>query len=411
MSNESKKNVFATVGMGAAFLMALSAVGPGFLTQTAVFTQAHLANFAFAILAVIIIDIIGQLNVWRIMGVSAMRGQDIANKVLSGSGYFLAFLVALGGLAFNIGNVGGSALGLRALFGLDTQWTTFMVGLSGLIGACLFLFKNFLGAVDRFVKILGAIVIVVILYVMLQTAPPYGEVAVKAFVPDSYGDLGLPILTLVGGTIGGYIIFSGGHRIIDAGMTGKDNLANINKSAVMGIVVCTVVRILLFLAVLGVVVGKLAAGASLPVLEASNPAPSAFQLAAGDIGYRFFGVVMWAAGATSIVGAAYTSVSFLKTLFGVVQKNEKFFIIGFIVVSTFIMMVLGGAAKLLVIAGSLNGLILPISLGLILCGSFRRDVVGDYKHPLILTVLGFIVVALMAYTGVKSLGGIANLFK
>jgi len=404
MSNGSKKSLFATVGLGAAFLMALSAVGPGFLTQTAVFTEQHQANLAFAILAVLVIDIIGQMNVWRIMGVSAMRGQDIANKVLKGSGYVLAFLVALGGLAFNIGNVGGSSLGLQALFGLDERWILFTTGLSGVIGAGLFMFKNFLGAVDKFVKILGAIVIIVIFYVMLQTAPPYGQVVAKTFAPDSYGALGLPILTLVGGTIGGYIIFSGGHRIIDAGMTGKENINNIDKSAVAGIGICTVVRILLFLAVLGVVV----AGGK---LDPKNPAPSAFFLGAGDIGRRFFGIVMWAAGATSIVGAAYTSVSFLKTLFAPVKKYEKFFIIGFITVSTLIMMVLGGAAKLVVLAGSLNGLILPISLGLILCGSFRKDVVGDYKHPKILTILGFIVVAAMAYMGFRSLGGIVNLFK
>jgi Mn2+/Fe2+ NRAMP family transporter len=406
MSDESKvkKNVFSTVGLGAAFLMALSAVGPGFLTQTAVFTQAHKASFAFAILVVIVVDIIGQLNVWRIMGVSAMRGQDIANKVLKGSGYFLAFLVALGGLAFNIGNVGGSSLGLQALFGLDGTWSVLTVGVSGLIGALLFLSKNMLRTVDKFVKVLGVVVIVVIGIVMVQTAPPYAEVAAKAFVPDSYSALGMPILTLIGGTIGGYIIFSGGHRIIDAGMTGKENLGNINKSAVTGIVICSIVRILLFLAILGVIVKG-------GVLDPANPAPSAFRLGAGEIGYRFFGIVMWAAGATSIVGAAYTSVSFLKTLFPVVKDYEKFFIIGFIVVSTAIMMILGGAAKLLVLAGSLNGLILPLSLGLILFGAFKKEIVGDYKHPLVLTILGFLVVIATAYTGITSLQNIANLFK
>ncbi|MDR0760196.1 MAG: divalent metal cation transporter, partial [Treponema sp.] len=317
MSDESKvkKSVFSTVGLGAAFLMALSAVGPGFLTQTAVFTQAHKASFAFAILVVIIVDIIGQLNVWRIMGVSAMRGQDIANKVLKGSGYFLAFLVALGGLAFNIANVGGSSLGLQALFGLDESWSILTVGVSGLIGAILFLSKNMLRTVDKFVKVLGVVVIVVIGIVMVLTAPPYAEVVAKTFAPDSYGALGMPILTLIGGTIGGYIIFSGGHRIIDAGMTGKENLGNINKSAVTGIVICSIVRILLFLAILGVVVKG-------GVLDPKNPAPSAFRLGAGEIGYRFFGIVMWAAGATSIVGAAYTSVSFLKTLFSVVKDYE-----------------------------------------------------------------------------------------
>jgi len=404
MSASSKKSLFSTVGLGAAFLMALSAVGPGFLTQTARFTETYKTDFAFVILAVIIIDIIGQMNVWRIMGVSGMRGQDIANKVLKGSGYFLAFLVALGGLAFNIANVGGSSLGLQALFGIDPKWSILTIGISGIIGASLFLFKNFLGAVDLFVKILGAIVIVVIFYVMLRTAPPYGEALLRTVAPENIGVLGLPILTLVGGTIGGYIIFSGGHRIIDAGMTGKENISNIDKSAVSGIGICTIVRILLFLAVLGVVV----AGGR---LDPANPAPSAFGLAVGELGYRFFGIVMWAAAATSIVGAAYTSVSFLKTLFAPVKKYEKLFIIGFIVVSTLIMMILGQPATLLVLAGSLNGLILPISLGLILFGSFRKDVVGDYKHPIVLTILGFIVVAVMAYFGATSLSGIAALFR
>ena len=42
--------------LGAAFLMATSAVGPGFLTQTTVFTQQLGASFGFVILASILID-------------------------------------------------------------------------------------------------------------------------------------------------------------------------------------------------------------------------------------------------------------------------------------------------------------------------------------------------------------------
>ena len=50
-----------------------------------------------------------------------MRGQDIANKVVPGLGYFIACLVALGGLVFNIGNVGGGATGLNVMFGLPVK--------------------------------------------------------------------------------------------------------------------------------------------------------------------------------------------------------------------------------------------------------------------------------------------------
>ncbi|MFP3489431.1 hypothetical protein R0K20_17715, partial [Staphylococcus sp. SIMBA_130] len=43
--------------LGAAFLMGSSAIGPGFLTQTAVFTEQLLASFGFVILMSIILDI------------------------------------------------------------------------------------------------------------------------------------------------------------------------------------------------------------------------------------------------------------------------------------------------------------------------------------------------------------------
>lgn len=64
-------------------------------------------------------------------------------------------------------------------------------------------------------------------------------------------------------------------------------------------------RILLFLAALGVV---MAGG----MLNDKNPAASVFEIAAGRIGYKIFGIVLWSAAITSVVGSAYTSVSFIK---------------------------------------------------------------------------------------------------
>src|SRR3712207_6207145 len=109
------------VVLGAAFLMATSAVGPGFLTQTTVFTQSLGASFGFVILTSIVLDIGVQLNVWRIIAVSRLRAQDIANKVLPGLGGFVALLIVLGGLAFNIGNVGGAGLGFEVLLGISSE--------------------------------------------------------------------------------------------------------------------------------------------------------------------------------------------------------------------------------------------------------------------------------------------------
>ena len=393
---EKKNNL--SVLLGAAFLMATSAIGPGFMTQTAVFTKDMGATFGFVILASVIMSFVAQLNVWRVLAVSKMRGQDIANKVLPGLGYFITFLVCLGGLAFNIGNVGGAALGFQVLFDLDLKIAALI---SGALGVIIFSFKSASKLMDKLTQILGAMMILLIGYVAFSTNPPVGTAVKETFIPSSINLIA--IITLIGGTVGGYIMFSGGHRLIDAGIVGEENLPQVNKSAILGMSVATIVRIFLFLAVLGVVsLGN--------QLGAENPAADAFKIAAGTVGYKIFGLVFLAAALTSIVGAAYTSVSFLKTFFKVVKDYENLFIIGFIVVSTLILIFLGKPVKLLVLAGSLNGLILPITLAITLIASKKQDIVGKYKHSNILFFLGWIVVLVAAYIGVKSLSKLAELF-
>src|SRR5437667_11302479 len=81
--------------LGAAFLMATSAIGPGFLTQTAVFTSQLGASFGFAILVSVLFDLGAQLNIWRVIAVAEHRAQDVANTLLPGLGTLLAVLVSL----------------------------------------------------------------------------------------------------------------------------------------------------------------------------------------------------------------------------------------------------------------------------------------------------------------------------
>ena len=405
MSGENvkkQKSKNTSVLLGAAFIMATSAIGPGFLVQTAKFTNSYKANFGFVVLISVLLSMIVQLNVWRVLCVSEMRGQDIANKLLPGLGYFVAFLVALGGLVFNIGNVGGSALGFNTLLGIPKMAGYFI---SGGVAITIFLLKNAAKAMDTLTKVLGGCMIIVIFIVILIVKPPIGLAVKDTFLPsESISNLIPAILTLLGGTVGGYITFSGAHRLIDAKITKEENLDEINRSSIMGIGIATLVRVLLFLAILGVVVKGVS-------LAAENPAADAFRQGAGEIGYRFFGLVLLSAAITSIVGAAYTSVSFLKTFNKNIEKHEKWVIIGFIIVSTIIMAIAGNPATLLILAGSLNGLILPVTLGICLVASQNKSIMGEnYRHPKVLLILGIIVVLITAYLGVVSLGSLAKLF-
>lgn len=373
--------------LGAAFLMATSAIGPGFLTQTTVFTARVGASFGFAILVSILFDLGAQLNIWRIIAVSERRAQDVANAVLPGMGLLLTVLVAAGGLAFNIGNVAGAGLGLNAMLGVST--ITGAVA-SAIVAVGIFIVKEAGRAMDRFAQLMGFVMVGLTVYVAIASHPPAAEAALRTVAPTRIDVF--TIVTLVGGTVGGYITFAGGHRLLDAGIAGRDAVGRVTRSASSGILIASIMRVVLFLAALGVVAQGLK-------LDAANPPASVFRLATGQIGYRLFGVVMWAAAITSIVGSAYTSVSFLRSLSGWIERNWRATIVAFIVVSTVVFVLVGQPVKVLIVVGALNGLVLPISLGLMLVAAYRRSIVGDYRHPPLLTAAGIVVAASMAAIG------------
>jgi Mn2+/Fe2+ NRAMP family transporter len=378
---------------GAAFLMATSAIGPGFLTQTSLFTEQLFTSFGFVILLSILLDIGAQLNIWRIIAVSESRAQDIANKLLPGLGYFLAALIAFGGLVFNIGNMAGCGLGLQVLFGTDAKAGAII---SCLIALGIFWYKEAGRLIDQFSKLLGIIMIGLTLYIAFSSHPPVAEALYRTVWPEKI-DM-LKIVTLVGGTVGGYISFAGAHRLLDAGIGGKDRLPQVTRSAVSGILITSVMRYMLFLAALGIVAQGIK-------LSSVNPAATVFQSAAGRVGFKFFGIVIWSAAITSVIGASFTSVSFWKTLVPVVAKNEKLVISFFIILSTVVFVGVGQPVTMLVLAGAFNGLILPIALAVMLVAANKSSLVQHYKHPVMLQVFGWLVVAAMTYMGFIAIQG------
>ncbi len=373
--------------LGAAFLMATSAIGPGFLTQTSLFTQELLTSFGFVILISVLLDIGAQLNIWRIITVSELRAQDIANKVFPGLGYLLAGLIAFGGLVFNIGNIAGCGLGIEVLTGLKPATGAII---SCIIALGIFWAKEAGKVIDLVVKVLGLLMVGLTVYVAISSHPPVVQALYRTIWPEKID--ALRIVTLVGGTVGGYISFAGAHRLLDAGIKGTANLQQVTRSSVSGIVITSVMRFILFFASLGVVWQGIQ-------LSASNPAASVFEFAAGNIGYKFFGIVLWSAAITSVIGASYTTVSFWKTLVPVVEKKEKLITSCFIVLSTIIFVFVGNPVKLLVFAGAANGLILPVALAVILVAATRPFIAEKYRHPLIWQIIGWIVVAVMTWMG------------
>ncbi len=227
---------------------------------------------------------------------------------------------------------------------------------------------------DRIVVVLGFVMIAMTAYVAFVSHPPVGAALRNAVLPERVDFLA--ITTLVGGTVGGYITYAGAHRLLDAGVRGPDRVAEISRASVIGVLVTGLMRVLLFLAVLGVV----AAGVR---LDPSNPAASAFEAAAGGVGRRVFGLILWAAAITSVIGASYTSVSFLVGASERLARRRNLLVVAFIGLSATVYLMAGAApVPLLVFAGAFNGLILPLGIAVLLWVAARRpDLMGGYAYP------------------------------
>ncbi|WBQ06014.1 NRAMP family divalent metal transporter [Kribbella sp. CA-293567] len=386
--------------IGAMFLMATSAIGPGFITQTTTFTVTLGAAFAFAIAASILVDIALQLNVWRVIGVSGRRAQELGNLVFPGLGYAMAALLFVGGLVFNIGNVSGTGLGLDAMLGLDPKLGG---ALSALVAIGIFLSKRAGVAIDRVVLVLGAVMIVLTTYIAFTSGPPVGTALKNVVLPEQVDFLA--ITTLIGGTIGGYIVYAGAHRLLDSGISGPQHVRDITRGSVTGILITGVMRIVLFLAILGVVTGGKA-------LDPKNPAASAFQQAAGEFGLRAFGVVLWAAAITSVIGASYTTVTFVTSRTRTTDRTRTILVVAFIAVSAVIYLSVGTApTQLLVFAGAFNGLLLPVGIGVLLWVAWQRtDLLRGYRYPKWLLAIGGAAWLLTIYLAVRSVKPVFELF-
>jgi Mn2+/Fe2+ NRAMP family transporter len=379
--------------LGAIFLMATSSIGPGFITQTTAFTVQLGAAFAFAILISILVDIAIQTNVWRVIGVSGLRAQELGNATLPGLGYLMAFLLLVGGVVFNIGNIAGSGLGMNIMTDLDVRLGAVLLSV---VAVGIFLSKRAGVAMDRVVVFLGALMILLTLYVAITSGPPVGAALKNAVLPEQVEPLA--ITTLIGGTIGGYIIYAGVHRLLDADVHGPGRLRELTQGAVTGILVTGAMRIILFLAILGVV----STGAA---LDPESQAASAFEAAAGAVGYRLFGVVFAAASLTSVIGVSYTTVTFLTSRAKTAPRTTNLMVVGFITLCTILYLLIGTApSQLLVFAGAFNGILLPVGIGVMLWVAWRRrDLLQGYHYPKWLAGIGTVAWLVTIYLAINSI--------
>ena len=148
------------------------------------------------------------------------------------------------------------------------------------------------------------------------------------------------------------------------------------------------------------------------MIDAANPTASAFDSALGEAGKIVFGLVIWARAITSVIGASYTSTSFLKVFGTWVARWERWVVVGFIAVSAVLFLLARrGAGQA---AGLRRGVQRPDPPGraraAAVGGRPPRDLLDGYVYPRWLLVVGVAAWVLTVYLGYESLTGLQDLF-
>lgn len=382
----SRKDLFA-----ASTIMATSAVGPGFLTQTTVFTEKLLYNFGFVILLSIIIDIVAQVTIWKTLTFANTSIQKLSNNLFKGLGTVIIVFIAFGGLVFNIGNLAGTGMGMNAMFNLP-QFTGTLI--SAIIVGILFYSNNLLPKLDFFMKIMALSMVCLLLLMIFKADVDLLKALKFTFRPEKI-DVKATI-TLVGGTVGGYITFAGAQRLLDAGVTGKAHERQVEKSAYTGILFTGFFRYFLFIGVLSVTLMGV-------MLKPDNPVETVFLTYFGQWGKLLFGVMIWAASITSVVGATYTSLAFLRDLHPTFSEKQKLWALGFVGVSVLVNFIFGRPVNLLVFAGYLNAFILPIGLVVVLLSLRKTTAFKGIRISPYLQAAAWLIVGILTYFSIVSL--------
>ena len=379
--------------LAAAALMATSAIGPGFLTQTTVFTEKLLYNFGFVILLSIIIDIVAQVTIWKALTFSNSTIQELADTVLKGLGSLIICFIAFGGLVFNIGNLAGTGMGMNAMFGISQPLGTLI---SAIIVGFIFYSNNLLPKLDIFIRIMAVAMIILLILMIGMADVDFLKTIKFSFWPEKI-DVKATI-TLVGGTVGGYITFAGAQRLLDAGIVGKDFQSTVEKSAYTGIFFTGLFRYMLYIGVLSVVLIGVA-------LKSDNPVETVFETHFGSWGKVAFGMMIWAASITSVVGATYTSLAFMRDLHPTFFRWKKIWALVFVGISLLVNYAFGRPVTLLVFAGYLNAFVLPIGLFVVLISILRNQKLKGIKISPLILAAGWILMAFLIYFSVSSLFG------
>lgn len=399
------KNWLKNIGPGP--LVAAAFIGPGTVT---VCTLAGV-NFGYALLWAMLLSVVAtivlqemaaRLGIVSQKGLSEVIRSEVRNPIAKALVIILVLsAIVIGNAAYEAGNISGSVLGLETLFSNPTIFlgTWQLNSFSLLIGSIAFILL-YIGNYKVLERVLISLVILMSLAFLITailTKPDMSKILNGLFLPKMSSDNILTIIALIGTTVVPYNLFL--HAaLVKKKWASVSDLKFARKDTVIAVVLGGIVSMSIIIS-----------AAAINTSEISNASDLAQGLEPlfGEKAKMFMAVGLFAAGITSAVTAPLAAAFVTSGCLGWTSnmKSKRFRAVWiFVLVLGVVFSSVGfKSIEIIKFAQVANGLLLPVIAGFLLWIMNKSSVLGIYKNNTIQNILGFLILGVTIFLGVKSI--------
>ncbi len=393
--------------MGPATLIAAAFIGPGTVTLSSIAG----VKFGFSLLWAMLLSIVATLVLQEMsarLGVVSQKGlsevlrDEIKNPIVKILSVILIIsAIVIGNAAYEAGNISGGVLGL----------STFLSGSSIEIGAYSLNYLSVVVGIIAFVilyignyKILEGILIVLVVLMSLSfvitaivTKPDLVSIFKGIFIPKFPEDSLFTIIGLIGTTVVPYNLFLHASLVKEKWHR-KEDLPLARKDTYIAIVIGGIVSMAIIIS---------AASSNLASINNAIDLATGLEPIYGSAAKYFLAIGLFAAGITSAITAPLATAYVVKGLFGWKKglRSKRFKAVWMVIL---LLGVLFSSLQIKPIeiikfAQIANGILLPVISGFLLWIMNKKKVLGKYSNNLTQNILGFIILGVTVFLGLKSI--------
>ena len=400
--------------IGPATLIAAAFIGPGTVTLCSIAGVKFGFNLLWAMLLSIIATLVLQemsarLGVVSQRGLSEVLRDQIQNPVVKILSFLLIIsAIVIGNAAYEAGNISGGVLGLSTILpNSSIDIGSFSLNYLNLVIGVIAFIILYIGNYKILERILVVLVILMSLSFVITafvTKPDIISVLKGVFIPQFPDDSLFTIIGLIGTTVVPYNLFLHASLVKEKWHR-KEDLPLVRKDTFIALIVGGIVSMAIIIS---------ASSSNLTSINSAIDIAKGLEPIYGSLAKYFLAIGLFAAGITSAITAPLATAYVMKGIFGWKKslKSKRFkavwmfiLLLGVLFSSLHIKPI-----EIIKFAQIANGILLPVISGFLLWIMNKKEVLGKYSNNLTQNILGFIILGVTIFLGLKSIWKVISSF-